>query len=100
MELAIVKALALEALRDTDGALEALRQALTLGEPEGYVRIFVDEGAVMGRLLHEAASRGMTPEYVGKLLAAFPEEKPMPSVSARAQSRENELVEPLSEREL
>ena len=80
---------------DTDQALDTLSRALALAQPEGYVRMFVDEGAPMARLLYEAASRGITPEYAGRLLAAFPDVdavQPKPSPT--------EMVEPLSAREL
>src|SRR5205814_113473 len=48
-----------------------LQRALTLAEPEGYVRIFVDEGSSMEALLREAGKQGITPNYVHQLLAAF-----------------------------
>ena len=38
------------------GALAALEEALTLAEPEGYVRIFIDEGPPMASLLTAAAT--------------------------------------------
>jgi LuxR family maltose regulon positive regulatory protein len=95
-----LRALALEAAGDTNGALHALRQALELAEPEGYVRVFVDEGEPMARLLRHAASRGIGPGYVSQLLAAFEvsrlgraEEWPLP---VHAQP----LIEPLTDREL
>jgi LuxR family maltose regulon positive regulatory protein len=68
---------------------------LSLAEPEGYVRIFVDEGEPMAELLRHAASRGIAPTYVAKLLAAF-------EVEGLAVSPSNlqPLIEPLSEREL
>jgi LuxR family maltose regulon positive regulatory protein len=70
-----------------------LGRALALAEPEGYVRIFVDEGRAVAGLLYEAASRGIKPEYTGRLLAAFPTAVPPAPKQAG-------LVEPLSEREL
>ena len=48
-----------------------LGRALTLAEPEGYVRIFVDEGAPMAALLEAAARRGIAPTLRRRLLAAF-----------------------------
>jgi LuxR family maltose regulon positive regulatory protein len=87
-------------------ALTALERALSIAEPEGYVRTFIDEGAPMGRLLKAAAERGIAPEYVGRLLVALQEETkdegqrtkgaPPPVVHRRS----SEWVEPLSEREL
>ena len=55
-------------------ALAALERALRLAEPEGYVRIFADEGPPMAHLLSEAAAREMLPDYTGKLLTAFESE--------------------------
>ncbi|MCK6626844.1 MAG: LuxR C-terminal-related transcriptional regulator [Anaerolineae bacterium] len=102
IEILVVQALAHQARGDIPTALLPLQQALTLAEPEGYVRIFVDEGSPMAQLLREAAARGIMPDYTGKLLAAFePEpqkhvvEPPIPTTPA-VQS----LIEPLSQREL
>jgi LuxR family transcriptional regulator, maltose regulon positive regulatory protein len=81
IEVLVLKALALRAQNDEPGALATLRRALTLAEPEGYVRIFSDEGAPMTDLLRRVlkAQRREPPdiegddvplEYVGKLLEA------------------------------
>ena len=51
-------------------ALAPLERALTLAEPEGYVRIFVDEGPPMAALLKAAARQGIAPSHVRRLLAA------------------------------
>ena len=56
---------------DIEAALVPLERALTLAEPEGYVRIFVDEGPPILALLEAAAKRRIAPEYVGQLLAAL-----------------------------
>jgi LuxR family maltose regulon positive regulatory protein len=87
---------------DLPAALAPLERALALAEPEGYVRLFVDEGLPMAQLLREAAARGIMPVYTGKLLAAWGVEPPraaaasppLPSPAAQP------LIEPLSEREL
>jgi LuxR family maltose regulon positive regulatory protein len=71
IEIAVVSALAHQAHGNLALALVALERALRLAEPEGYVRIFVDEGPPMARLLSAAAAQGMLPGYIGKLLAAF-----------------------------
>ena len=78
-------------------ALVALESTLRLAEPEDYVRVFVDEGAPMAELLYQAARQGMMPDYCGRLLAAFPE--PVPE-GPDSHALSEELVEPLSEREL
>jgi LuxR family maltose regulon positive regulatory protein len=92
----LIEALTLEALihqaaGHTDRALAALERALTLAEPEGYVRIFADEGEPMAVLLRQAASRGIAVGYAGKLLAAFTDLQTCQPAT---------LIEPLSEREL
>ncbi|NIM94704.1 MAG: hypothetical protein GTO18_13470 [Anaerolineales bacterium] len=100
IELAVLKALTLNTLGELDNALKSLRLALSLGESEGYTRLFVDESAAIGRLLYEAVRRKMMPEYTGRLLAAFPDAKPVPKVLDEAPDEEFVMVEPLSEREL
>jgi len=52
-------------------ALKVLTDALARAEPDGFIRLFVDEGAPMSQLLSEAASAGMMLDYVGKLRAGF-----------------------------
>ncbi len=107
IEILVLQALTQQMRGDIPAALPALERALTLaGGPtgaEGYVRIFLDEGASMRQLLREAAARGIMPTYTGKLLAAFEAEQPQevddaprptPPVSAQP------LLEPLSQREL
>lgn len=98
IEILALQALAHEARGDIPSALVPLSRALTLAKPEGYVRIFVDEGTPMARLLYEALSHEVEPEYVRRLLAAFPVAEPEQTTSSPL--RGPELVEPLSEREL
>jgi LuxR family maltose regulon positive regulatory protein len=81
IEILVLRALALQARRETSGALVALERALTLAEPEGYVRVFVDEGASMAALLsaflkaRRSGGRGAKQlaslGYVQRLLAVF-----------------------------
>ena len=81
--------------------MTALERALSLAEPEGYVRTFVDEGAPMAALLRRAASRGVAPAYVSKLLDALDAEADTKSMPADSTSPvAQRLEEPLSEREL
>jgi LuxR family maltose regulon positive regulatory protein len=87
-------ALAFQAQGDVDRALSALSRALTLAEPEGFVRTFVDEGEPMAGLLRLALSCGISPNYAARLLAAFGQE--VEPVSPGMET----LVEPLTEREL
>ncbi len=100
IEILVLQALAHHVRGDTSAALEPLQRSLTLAEPEGYVRIFVDEGIPMARLLYEALSHGVEPEYIRRLLAAFPDAEPGQTTSSPSRVSESGLVEPLSEREL
>ena len=71
IEILVLQALAHQMQGDIPAALVPLERALTLAEPEGYVRMFVDEGTPMAVLLEEAAKHGIAPNYVRRLLAAF-----------------------------
>jgi len=64
----VLQALAYQALDEQVRAMEALEQALVLAAPEGYVRIFLDEGAPLLALLRQAAAQGIVPGYVSTLL--------------------------------
>jgi LuxR family maltose regulon positive regulatory protein len=93
IQVLAVLALAHRVSGDIPAALARLERALTLAEPEGYLRLFVDEGPSMAALLEDARKRGIAPTYIREILAAFgrPEERtPI----------KQELIEPLSEREL
>jgi LuxR family maltose regulon positive regulatory protein len=71
IEILALQSLAHDALGDTQQALISLERSLSLAEPEGYVRLFADEGKSMAALLHKAATHGLIPGYVNKLLAAL-----------------------------
>jgi len=71
IEIQILKALAFQREGEDDKAIEALAEALSLAEPGSYIRIFLDEGEPMTRLLRLAASRGLATTYVSKLLSTF-----------------------------
>ena len=96
IEILVLQALAHQAATATcPAALAALERALTLAEPEGYVRVFVDEGAPMAALLEAAAERGGRHRRLRPRLLAGRDARPgRPAPAGQA------LVEPLSEREL
>jgi LuxR family maltose regulon positive regulatory protein len=100
IETLLLKALYFQACGDMDQAITTLEKALALAEPEGFIRIFVDEGPPMAHLLYEALNRGIAPEYVQRLLAAFPAAEPKETASTKTQVDQSELIEPLSEREI
>lgn len=100
IEILVLQALAFKSQGEIAPALVPLERALALAEPEGYVQLFVDEGPSMARLLYEAHSRGIAPEYVQRLLAAFPVAKSEQTVRSKSQTSDSNFVEPLSGREI
>jgi LuxR family maltose regulon positive regulatory protein len=95
IEALALQAAAHHALGESPRALDLVKRALVRAEPEGYVRLFVEIGQPMARLLYQAAQRDICPEYAGRLLAAFSQ----PATPAVAQ-QPLDLIEPLSPREL
>ena len=100
IEILLLQAMTFHARGDTTRALGKLEHAFKLAEPEGFVRIFVDEGPPMAHLLYKALTRGIAPEYVRRLLAAFPVAEPEQADPSKTQASTSALVEPLSAREL
>jgi LuxR family maltose regulon positive regulatory protein len=97
LEILVLRTLALEAQGDRTSALSTLERALVLAAPEGYIRLFVDEGAPMRALLRLAQARSRVYDYVTTLLRAFGEQNvsDVPLSSARPDL----LAEALTERE-
>lgn len=93
IDILVVQALARQARDDPAGALTSLARAVAVAEPEGYVRVFIDEGPPMAALLKLAAKERNAPGYARRLLAAIV------TVEGRATVGQP-LIEPLSEREL
>ncbi|MGY1836069.1 LuxR C-terminal-related transcriptional regulator [Blastococcus sp. SYSU DS0510] len=89
----VVQARVAQERGDPPAASASLHRALALAEPEGYVRIFVDEGPPMAALLRAALARGTGGGYVRRLLAAF-------DGAGAGAPRQRGLVDPLSSREL
>jgi LuxR family transcriptional regulator, maltose regulon positive regulatory protein len=104
IEIQALQALGLAALGDQDGAAAALAETLTLAHPQGYIRVFVDEGPAMGALLGQlirAQQITVPRDYIGRLVRAFehdragraPDERPTPAIVPG-------MVTALSDREL
>ncbi len=93
LEILVLQALAHQTLGDIPAALTCLERTVTLAEPEGYVRVFIDEGPPMASLLRAAEKQGMTRNYVRRLLAAVSE-------TGQDSPVRQALIDPLSEREL
>lgn len=120
IEILILQAIAYAAQRHNEQAMAVLAQALRLAEPEGYIRLFVDEGQAMGGLIADFRLwLGQQPDpeqnaslaiFADNLLAAFgsensPEAAPEQLRSARPlmdthlAADIHRLIEPLSDRE-
>jgi LuxR family maltose regulon positive regulatory protein len=97
LEILVLRALALEAQGDRTSALSTLERVLVLAAPEGYMRLFVDEGTPMLALLRQAYARGIVFDYVATLLVAFGEQQ-VPALPPPSPHR-GSLVDPLTERE-
>jgi LuxR family maltose regulon positive regulatory protein len=82
------------AAESQETALEFLTDALLQAQPEGYLRLFLSEGEALIPILKEAARKGVTPGYVGKVLSVYEGTK------AAAPKQPSELIESLTEREL
>ncbi|MEM6451762.1 MAG: LuxR C-terminal-related transcriptional regulator [Cyanobacteria bacterium P01_D01_bin.105] len=120
IKILVVMALAYEAKGDVmdailparGSAIASLERALSLAEPEGYVRIFAECGTPMARLLQQIKTRGITPTYAQQLLTALETwgqpsktSSPIPKEASTsyplvANSVSPSLIEPLSPREL
>ncbi len=74
IEILLLRTLALQAQGKQEGALRTLGRALTLAEPEGYLRLFLDEGVPLLSLLRQAYVRKIMPGYVAVLLKATGEQ--------------------------
>jgi LuxR family maltose regulon positive regulatory protein len=112
IEILVVQALAHEAQDNITQALASMERALALAEPEGYVRIFADEGEAMRTLIEKQSYNRNHPlsSYVDKILAAFTQPVAAPKseithqksdmIEPEVRPAKSMLVEPLSEREL
>ncbi len=93
IDLLILQALALDAQGDLNQALSSLERALELAEPQGFVRIFLDNGSPIIRLLKEATRRDIAAEYAIKLLTQI-------DTDSQSDTPSSILIDPLSDREL
>jgi LuxR family maltose regulon positive regulatory protein len=94
IEIAVLRALAFKCQGDNPNAIAAIHQALALGEPGGFVRIFADEGAPIIPLLRYASVHGDYCDYAQRLLTAIE------GSSAASISAQKETIEALSDREI
>jgi LuxR family maltose regulon positive regulatory protein len=82
IETLVLRALGHDAANEQRAALEHVGRALLLAEPEGYARVFVDEGDRMRELLRRASARRVAEGAVKRVLAEFD----APRVGSRAEA--------------
>jgi LuxR family maltose regulon positive regulatory protein len=94
VEVEVLRSLAHQREGNLTGALDALDRALSLGEPGGYMRIFVNEGVAIVPLLSRMLTRGTHGGYASRLLAATE------GAVALATEDDTDRVDLLSKREI
>ncbi|MBK9603749.1 MAG: AAA family ATPase [Anaerolineales bacterium] len=105
IEILVLQAFALQAKGESAQAISSLEKALSLAEPEGYLRIFVNEGEFLRLLILDVRSAiEKSPYflfgYVEKLLAEFPQPTELQIQKSKFENPKPELIDPLSDREL
>jgi len=96
----LLLALAWSASGDQTQALRTLEVALALAEPEGYIRLFVDEGPAVATLLGQISPDSPVADYAGRLLEAFSPVAALETGPSIQPDAERALQDPLSEREM
>jgi LuxR family maltose regulon positive regulatory protein len=113
IDILLLQTLIYQKQSQSDKALAALARAITLAEPGGFVRPFLELGPEMAELLVRLSKRGVAPEYISRIGAAFPDEMKNDrllelldgadlslAANTLAQAPSSSLVEPLTPREL
>lgn len=99
LKVMVLQAVAARAHDEKDRAVSLLTRALTMAEPGGFIRLFLDEGLPMASLLSEAMVLGNMPDYIRKVLTAYEAEQQQ-SENTSPPPPDQPLLEPLSPREL
>jgi LuxR family transcriptional regulator, maltose regulon positive regulatory protein len=100
IEILLLRALVFRGLNSTAEAFAAIERALDLSEPEGFIRIFIDEGPKLARLLYEGTTRGDMTSYANRVLTSFPAVQLPTAPAADMKNPGDRSLEPLSSREL
>ena len=98
IEILVLQSLAHQARGNPRAALDTIAEALVLAEPEGYLRVFLDEGSRMRDLLRQATARGLAGAYTRRVLAAY--DAPRQPVALPAETNGSAPVQALTTREL
>jgi len=95
IETLAMQALLAQAPDDPEAAQATLTQALRLAQAGGFIRVFVDAGPEMARLLSQLKVDDDLRDYVGQIRSAFPALQ-----QTQRALRQGELLDPLTDREL
>jgi len=95
IETLAMKALLAQVLDDPESAQAILTQALRLAQAGGFIRVFVDAGPEMARLLSQLEVDDDLRDYLGQIRSAFPSLQ-----QTQKAMRQGELLDPLTDREL
>jgi LuxR family maltose regulon positive regulatory protein len=100
IQLYALQCLAREALGQTQNALDALQNAITLAEPGDFKRSFLDAGPGMRYLLNLLLARNVASNFISRILSINPEVTPGIMYPADVETAAPRLIEPLSMREM
>ena len=100
LELMILQAIVMHGQGNSIEAEEVFIRALKMAEPEGYQRLFLDEGASIASLLYQVISHRKNAAYAEQLLKALDYQKEDQTAKYQGSGISETLIEPLSEREM
>ena len=96
----VLQSIALYKQNNIKQAVQMLEEILAMAEPNGFIRVFVDEGPPMAHLLDKALSHQVNNDYINRIQAAFPGTISDKMKPPQPKASESDWVEPLSEREI
>ncbi|MEM7132540.1 MAG: LuxR C-terminal-related transcriptional regulator [Chloroflexota bacterium] len=100
IEIIALEALLYQRQGKTERALSSLERAIQLAKVGGFIRTFVDLGPSMAGILNQLLARGIETDYLGQILAAFPQAIQTDELAQRGrQATQTQLIEPLTARE-
>jgi LuxR family maltose regulon positive regulatory protein len=102
IDIGVLLALTYYQLSRVDEALATLERVVTLAAPDGWIRPFVEPGTLMAQsaLLARLKQQGVVPDYIDRILAAFDNLQLDDKKIVAGQSESQNLIDPLTDREL
>jgi len=101
VEVLALQALALKQAGETAKSIASLQRAVNLAEPGGLIRTFVDLGREPAHLLASLVHPSASGDYASQILAAFATtSQGLPGPAGARESLTDDMIEPLTNREL